>query len=146
MTLYLLDENVLREMGANGDANVRKWLAGIDDDQLRLSVMTLFEKRLGCEAQVARGGDKAKSGKAGLELIKALEEDYKSRIIPISAAVAAEWSRLLGPKQKNQRDMALAATARVHDLVLVTRNVKDFVGHDVQVLNPFKSPAVIVRV
>lgn len=47
MTAYLIDENVLREFGTRGNANVRKWLATVDDVDLRLSVATLFEIRDG---------------------------------------------------------------------------------------------------
>jgi predicted nucleic acid-binding protein len=49
----------------------------------------------------------------------------------------AEVARLLGAKEKNQRDMVLAASARLHELVLVTRNVRDFEGRSVRILNPF---------
>lgn len=61
--------------------------------------------------------------------------------MPIDAPVAAEWTRLLGGKSKDLWDLALAATARVHGFVLVTRNVKDFSGRGVRLLNPFKHPS-----
>jgi predicted nucleic acid-binding protein len=64
----------------------------------------------------------------------------------MDAAVMAEWARLLGAKDKNQRDRALAATARVHGFVLVTRNIDDIRGCDVRVLNPFKADPVIETV
>jgi len=146
VTLYLLDENVLKEMRSGGDKAVAAWLKTVDDADLRLSALTFLEKRIGCESQIAKGGDRAEAGRAGLEAITALEAAYANRILPIDEKVAAEWARLLGAKQKNQRDMALAATARVHDIVLVTRNVKDFAGRGVRVLNPFKTPPVIAVV
>jgi len=58
----------------------------------------------------------------------------------------SEWARLLGAKDKNQRDRALAATARVHGFVLVTRNVEDMIGCDVLVLNPFMRNPKVRRV
>ena len=134
MTVYLLDENVLREMTSSGDPRVRAWLAGISSSDLRISVMTLFEKRRGWERRRKRDPTAA----AKLALLDALEAGYADRILPIDAAVAAEWARLLGAKDKDQRDRALAATARVHGLVLVTRNVQDFRGCGVLVLDPFK--------
>ena len=76
----------------------------------------------------------------------ALNAAYGDRIIAMGTLEMAEWARLLGAKDKNQRDAALAATARVHGLVVVTRNVADFIGRDVRVLNPFKAPPMIVRV
>ncbi len=81
-----------------------------------------------------------------LALIDALELAYGPRVMAIDGKVAAEWARLLGAKDKNQLDRALAATARVHGLVLVTRNVADVAGCDVDVLDPFKAPVRIIRV
>lgn len=65
MTAYLIDENVLREFGTRGNANVRKWLATVDDAGLRLSVVTLFEKRRGAEASRAREGGGLAQGHRG---------------------------------------------------------------------------------
>ncbi|MER9203466.1 type II toxin-antitoxin system VapC family toxin [Mesorhizobium sp. M0933] len=137
MTLYLIDENVLREAGSQGNANVRRWLATIDDSNLRLSAATLFEKRRGAEALKRR--DPARSATL-LAAIDALEKSFSDRILPIDAPIVSEWTRLLGEKNKDRWDLALAATARVHDLILVTRNLKDFTGRGVRLLNPFKDP------
>lgn len=146
MTLYLVDENVLKEMRAGGDKGVEAWLKTIDDADLRLSAITFLEKRIGCENQISNGGKRAESGRAGLRAIEAIEKAYADRILGIDERIVAEWARLLGAKQKHQRDMALAATARVHDLVVVTRNVADFEGRGVRVLDPFKTPPVILQV
>lgn len=143
MTLYLLDENVLRETGAAGNGNVRRWYASVATSDIRLSAMTLFEKRRGWERRGKTAPDLAA---ARLAEIAALEASYAGRILPIDELVAAEWARLLGAKDKNQRDMALAATARVHGLVLVTRNVEDFRGRDVDLLDPFRDPPFVGRV
>jgi predicted nucleic acid-binding protein len=66
--------------------------------------------------------------------------------VPIDGAIVAEWARLLGAKDKYQRDRALAATARMHGFVLVTRNTDDVRGCDVQVLNPFLANTAIQTV
>lgn len=137
MTLYLLDENVLRELHPRGNQNVRRWAATVDDDDLRLSAATLFEKRRGAEALKRRDADRAAKLLAGIE---GLEKAFADRIIPIDTRIVAEWARLLGDRNKNQWDMALAATARVHGFVLVTRNVSDFAGRRVRLLNPFTNP------
>jgi len=137
VTLYLLDENVLREAGARGNENVRRWLATIDDTDLRLSAATLFEKRRGAQALKCRDPERSA---AFLAAIDALEKAFSDRILPIDAPVVAEWTQLLAGKNKDRWDLALAATARVHGLVLVTRNVRDFAGRGVRVLNPFKDP------
>lgn len=134
MTVYLLDENVLREMHPRGNAQVRAWAATVADSDLRISSMTFFEKRRGAE-RLKRADPH--SAEQILSAIDAIEAAYGSRVVAIDGPVVAEWSRLLGAKDKNQRDRALAATARVHGFVLVTRNVADVRGCGVQVLNPF---------
>jgi toxin FitB len=137
VTAYLLDENVLREFGARGDVSVHKWLATVDDSDLRLSVATLFEKRRGAEMLARRDPERAK---VLLDAIAVLEKAYADRIIPIDPIVVEEWTRMLGTKSKDRWDLALAATARVHGLVLVTRNTRDFMGRGVRLLNPFLDP------
>ena len=143
MTVYLLDENALRELRPGGNATVRAWFARVPDGDLRISVMTLFEKRRGWERR--RRSD-PKLAAARLAELEALEAAFADRIVSIDAAVAAEWTRLLGAKDKNQRDRALAATARVHGFVLVTRNVDDLRGCDVDVLDPFRRRPRVERV
>lgn len=145
MTRYLLDENVLAEFRPGGDAKVAAWLKTVDDADLRISAVTFFEKRRGWERQLRKGAD-PDAVAAKLAAIAAIETAYGDRTIAMGVAEHAELARLLGAKDKNQRDTALAATARVHGLVVVTRNVDDFVGRDVDVLNPFKAPPTIQRV
>jgi len=142
VTAYLIDENVLREFGVRGNANVRKWLATVDDSDLRLSAATLFEKRRGAEMLKRRDPDRAANL---LKTIGAVEKVYADRIIPIDASVVAEWTRMLGSKNKDRWDLALAATARVYDLVLVTRNIKDFETRSVRLLDPFRDPPVRIE-
>ncbi|MBY5405870.1 type II toxin-antitoxin system VapC family toxin [Rhizobium leguminosarum] len=137
MTGYLLDENVLREFSPRGNANVRKWIAGVDDAELRLSVATLFEKRRGAEMLKRRDPERAAAIIRG---IANLEKAFADRILPVDAPVVEEWTRLLGAKNKDRWDLALAATARVHRLVLVTRNIKDFEGRGTRLFNPFTDP------
>ena len=149
MTLYLVDANVLQEMHPQGHANVRAWHAGVDDHQLRISVITIHESRVGLERERLRREAKSKNTDeitAKFAVLDALADTYAGRIIEIDRAVAEEWAHLLAAKGKNDRDMALAATARIYDLVLVTRNTKDFVGRDVTVLDPFANKPVAKRV
>jgi len=140
VTVWLLDENVLRELTPSGNAGVRAWRATVRESDLRISVMTFFEKRRGWERR--RKTDPALAA-AKLAELDVFETAYGTRIVPIDGPVAAEWARLLGAKEKNQRDRALAATARVHGFVLVTRNIDDVRGCGVRVLDPFRrNPAI----
>ena len=143
MTLYLLDENVLRELKPGGNANVLAWRTTVSASDIRISALTFFEKRRGWERR-----KKTDPGLAATRLaeLHALEASYGDQIVPIGSDVAAEWARLLGAKDKNQRDRALAATARVHGFVLVTRNIDDVRGCDVQVLDPFRPEPTVETV
>ena len=143
MTTYLLDENVLRELHPKGHARVLAWYATVSTDDLRISAMTFFEERRGAE-RLSRTDPKRAA--VILKGIQVLEAAYGSRIVPIDGPVAAEWARLLGAKDKNQRDRGLAATARVHGFVLVTRNIDDVRGCDVDVLDPFVAEPQVQRV
>ena len=75
-----------------------------------------------------------------LAAIRALEKAYGDRILPIDTPTVAEWTRLLGGKSKDRWDLALTATALVDGLMLVTRNVTDFTGRGVHLLDPFRDP------
>ena len=143
MTAYLLDENVLKELSSTGNVNVRAWFAGVAPADIHISAMTMFEKRRGWERRKRTDPVLAAAKLAELD---ALEAAYGPRLVPIDAAIAAEWARLLGAKDKNQRDRALAATARVRGMVLVTRNIADVRGCNVQVLDPFVKRPVIETV
>ena len=140
---WLLDANVIREFRPGGHVNVAAWRTGVPDTELFVSAMTIWEMRRGFEALRAR--DPARSAR-GLTALDALATDFADRIVPVDAAVAAEWARLLGEKDKDRTDVALAATARVLNLVLVTCNLRDFRGRGVHVLDPFKARLTIVEV
>lgn len=140
-TLYLFDTNVFRELGARGHAQVRAWLNTINDDQIRVSPVVYREMREGCEREFRKRKERGKDSadvEAALAVLDQFEKDYADRQVPITLAIERELSKLLGAKGKNERDMILAATAKVHGLVIVTRNVKDFHGRGVRVLDPFK--------
>lgn len=66
-----------------------------------------------------------------------LVQFYEDRVLYVEVDVAQEWGRLRASRKKPVVDALLAATARVHNLTLVTRNVRDSVGLKVRVLNPF---------
>jgi predicted nucleic acid-binding protein len=134
---YLLDTNVLRELGKTSPhKNVAIWLKSVDDADLAISVLTVRE--------VAKGVAKLRKTKpetaAALGItITAIFDAFEGRILPIDRAVAAAWGEALGESEKHVEDAGLAATARVHGMVVVTRNVKDFEGRGVTLLDPFKA-------
>jgi toxin FitB len=149
MPRYLLDENVIRVMGPGGNAEVHAWLATVDASDLRVSAITFLEKRTGLERQrrkLASSGADTSKYDAGLAALDQFESEFGDRQVPIDLAIARETAAMLGAKDKNQRDVTIAATARVLGMVVVTRNLKDFVGRDVLVLDPFAAKPQIKRV
>ena len=134
---YLIDTNVISELrkGARADLRVVDWFAGLAEDDLYLSVLTVGEIRKGIERIRLRDRRAAASLERWLhEVIDA----HRDRILPIDQTVAEEWGRLNVPDPLPVVDGLLAATAAVHGLVLATRNVKNLLRTGVSLLNPFE--------
>ena len=133
---FLLDTNVISEVrkGLRCDPNVSKWYAGLEESQLYLSVLTIGEIRRGIELKGRRDVPQAKALDAWLEEVM---ERFSTRILTVDARVADTWGQLYAIRPVPVVDGILAATAMVHDLTLVTRNVSDVAGLGVQTLNPF---------
>jgi toxin FitB len=134
---YLLDTNVLSELrkGERANARVRDWFRDIPDESLFLSVLVLGEVRVGIENIRKRD---AMSATALDRWLAKVQASYGERILPVDRAAADEWGRLVAVGSLPVVDGLLAATARVHELTLVTRNVKDVMRTHVHVLDPFK--------
>lgn len=135
---YLIDTNLLSELRRKSpDPGVVAWFLQRPPTTLHLSVLTLGEIRKGIE-----GVDDERRRQL---LIDWLETDlptfFTGRILSIDGAVADRWGRLVAAAGRPLPaiDGLLAATALEHDLVLVTRNVKDFSGLPVQIFNPWSS-------
>ena len=134
--MWLLDTNVLSELrkGLRGAEAVRRWFDAHAADHHFISALVLGELRRGVELKRRRDPDSA----AALDTwLSRLERDFDSRILVVDAAVSDRWGRLKVLDLLPAVDGLLAATALVHDLVLVTRNVRDFVRTGVTVLDPF---------
>jgi predicted nucleic acid-binding protein len=132
---WLLDTNVISEIrkGTRGDPGVARWAAGRRDDAW-LSVLTVGEIRRGIELKRRKDEVAARH----LEIwLQGLLGTFESRILPIDDRVAEVWGRLNVPDPRPVVDTLLAATAIVHGLTLVTRNVSDVAGTGAKVFNPF---------
>lgn len=135
---YLIDTNVLSELRRKQpDAGVVEWFTHRPSASLYLSVLTLGEIRKGVQG-VAEDARR-------LALVDWLETElplfFMGRVLDINSAVADRWGRLVADAGRPLPaiDSLLAATALEHDLVLVTRNLKDFAGLPVQCFNPWKA-------
>jgi toxin FitB len=132
---FLLDTNVVSEIRRGRDLNVAAWASEVTDSELRLSVLTLGEIRKGIERLRGRDPDQADVFAAWLEQLR---DHFADRILSIDDRVAEEWGRLNAPAERKTVDSLIAATARLHDLTVVTRNTADFEGCDVPLLNPWQ--------
>ena len=132
---WLLDTNVIAEVrkGARGDPGVVRWASGRQDEAW-LSVLTVGEIRRGIELKRRRDELAARHLENWLQ---GLLSGFESRILPVDGRVAEVWGRLNVPDPRPVVDTMLAATAIVHGLTLVTRNVSDVEGTGVRGLNPF---------
>ena len=133
---YLIDTNVLSELRKRTpDPRVVAWVDARPPSTLFISVLTLGEIRRGVDLMT----DEARR----LKLLDWLETElpawFAGRMLVVDAAVADHWGRLLARARRPLPaiDSLLAATAAHHDLQLVTRNVADFAGVDVALINPW---------
>jgi predicted nucleic acid-binding protein len=135
---YILDTNVVSEMTKRTrDESVQAWLDTIAGPNLYLSVMAFGEIRKGVELLRRRDPRQAAIYESWLDRLR---HEFRTRVLPVTVAVAEEWGRLQAMRPLPIVDGLIAATARAHDWTLVTRNEKDFVGLDVETLNPFEWP------
>lgn len=137
--MYLIDTNVLSEYrkGARGDPGVRAFLHHCRENRETqfLSVITLGEIRYGIEKN-RRRGDQPQADMFEQWLAR-VAMDFRHDILNVDEDVAAQWGWLRAQHTEDEVDALLAATASVHDLTVVTRNVAHFQRAAVRVLNPF---------
>lgn len=132
---WLVDTNVLSELrkGDRADRGVRAWFDDAREDDLFTSVLVLGEIRRGIESIRRRDVPSAMALEQWLERISI---DFAERVLPVDARVADRWGCLNVPDPIPTVDGLLAATALVHDLVLVTRNVRDVERTGARVFDP----------
>ncbi len=122
--------------GDRGDANVAVWWNGVAEDDLWLSPLVLGEIRRGAELAHRRDPLRAQA----IELWPAdITSGFGNRVLPVDTAVAEQWGRMNAIRPVPVIDALLAATAKANGLTLVTRNVADVSGLNVDVLNPFEA-------
>jgi len=137
--VYLVDTNVVSEIRKKERANkgVRAFFrrAVKENSDLYVSVVTVGELRRGVEI-IRHRGDVAQTGILDAWLTATLDE-FAQNILPVDEDIGQLWGRLRVPHVEHALDKLIAATALIHDLIVVTRNVDDFSSTGVRLLNPF---------
>lgn len=136
-TKYLLDTNVVSEQyKSRPNPNVLSFFQALPESRLYLSVITLGELRKG--ATVKRKSDPLTALRLGI-WIDGLEAAFADQLLNVDRAIATTWGEISADRTRPFADTLLAATAIVHNLTLVTRNMADFAGLPVKLLNPWQT-------
>jgi len=136
--MYLLDTNVLSELrrGKRAHAQVAAWSRVVHPAELFLSVVTILEVERGMLLVERR--DKKQGALLRAWLNERVMPQFEGRIIPIDTVIAQKCAALQVPNPRPHLDALIAATAIVHRLKLVTRNVGDFGGTGADLINPWE--------
>ncbi len=137
--MFVLDTNVVSELRkirlGKADRHVADWAESVDARHLYLSAMTIFELELGIlqlERKDPTGGQILRTWLESIVL-----PEFDGRIFPIDTVIARRSASLHVPDPRAERDAMIAATALVHRMTLVTRNIVDFEFTGVPVMNPW---------
>lgn len=137
--MFLLDTNVLsetRKIGAGkANANVGAWLSAHDAAACFVSAITLMELDLGILLMERRDPVQGARLRAWME--NHVLPEFSERTVPVDRSVALACARLHVPDPRPERDAFIAASALVHGMRLVTRNVADFAPMGVVLINPW---------
>ena len=137
--MYVLDTNVVSELRkvrtGKADANVTAWAASVDAAALFVSAITIMELETGVLLVERR--DAAQGAMLRTWLAQHVLPEFTGRVLPVDTAVAQRCAKLHVPDRCADRDALIAATALVHGMTVVTRNVADFVATGVTLFNPW---------
>ncbi|MBB5189545.1 hypothetical protein HNQ50_000255 [Silvimonas terrae] len=139
--MYVLDTNVVSELrkvrAGKADAAVSRWVNTVDAASLFISAITIMELQTGVLRVERR--DPSQGALLRTWLDHHVLPEFSGRVLPIDTAVALRCSRLHVPDPRSERDALIAATALVHGMTVVTRNLADFVPTGVPLLNPWNT-------
>ncbi len=138
--MYVLDTNVLSELRkvrlGKADGNVTAWTESVDAADLFVSAITIMELELGVLSIERKNATQGAMLRAWLD--QHVLPEFSGRTLPIDTAVAQRCARLHVPDKRGERDALIAATALVHGMTVVTRNVADFEPTGVAIVNPWE--------
>ena len=137
--MFVLDTNVISELRKIGirkaDSNVAAWAQSVEATDLFVSAITIMELELGVLSIERK--DATQGAVLRLWLVRQVLPEFAARTLAVDTAVAQRCVQLHVPDRRGERDALIAATALVHGMTVVTRNVADFVPTGVSILNPW---------
>lgn len=137
--MFLLDTNVVSELrkakSARADAHVVAWAKGCRSSNLFISAITLLELEIGILRVERRDHTQGEILRSWMQ--RHVLPAFAGRVLPVDTPVALQCARLHVPDLRSERDALIAATALVHGMAVVTRNVADFEPMGVGILNPW---------
>jgi len=136
--MYILDTNVISELrkGSNAQRSVRAWARALPAADLYLSVISILELEIGI--LLVRRRDQKQGAILRAWIDGHVLPSFSGRILAIDTVVAQRCAALHVPDPRSDRDALIAATALVHGMTVVTRNVSDFQATGVAVVNPWQ--------
>jgi len=137
--MYVLDTNVVSELRkvrlGKADANVKAWAESVDAADLFVSAITIMELEFGVLSIERKDAPQGALLRAWLE--QHVLPEFSGRTLPVDTAVAQCCARLHVPDKRGERDALIAATALVHGMSVITRNIADFKPTGVALINPW---------
>jgi len=138
--MYVLDTNVVSELrkvrSRKADRNVAAWAESVDAADLFVSAITILELELGVLSVERKDATQGAVLRAWLE--QHVLPEFSRRTLSVDTAVALRCARLHVPDKRAERDALIAATALVHGMTVVTRNVADFEATGATIVNPWE--------
>lgn len=138
--MFVLDTNVVSELRkvrlGKADTNVAAWTASVDAADLFVSAITILELELGVLSIERKDATQGAMLRSWLE--QHVLPEFSGRTLPVDTAVAQRCALLHLPDKRGERDALIAATALVHGMTVVTRNVADFKPTGVPLINPWE--------
>jgi len=139
--MFVLDTNVVSELRkirlGRADKNVAQWADSVDSVDLYLSAITVQELEIGVLFAERRDPPQGAIFRAWLD--RHVLPAFAGRILSVDTVVAQRSAKIHVPDPRSVRDCLIAATALVHRMTVVTRNVADFESSGVALLNPWEA-------
>ena len=136
--MFLIDTCIISEArkGRKANRGVQDFFStNANEERMYLAVQTIGELRKGIDKIKARGDEP--QSRLLENWLNTTIQDYSDNILDFDAESAQVWGRLMSQNEQHPVDKQIAAIALIHDLTVITRNIKDFAGTGVRIVNPF---------